>query len=31
MPHAAFQENAKERIPIDSILVEAKKLHDAAM
>ncbi|KAL3795509.1 hypothetical protein ACHAWO_007303 [Cyclotella atomus] len=30
MPCAAFQENAKERIPIESILAEAKKLSCAA-
>lgn len=28
VPQAAFQENAKERIPIDDILVELKKIAD---
>ncbi len=30
VPQAAFQENAKERIPIDDILAELRKLEDQA-
>ncbi|KAL3791915.1 hypothetical protein HJC23_010775 [Cyclotella cryptica] len=30
VPQAAFQENAKERIPIDDILAELKKIEDQA-
>ncbi|KAL7488928.1 hypothetical protein ACHAW6_014512 [Cyclotella cf. meneghiniana] len=30
VPQAAFQENAKERIPVDDILAELKKIEDRA-